>query len=79
MGKFVVWMLARTPNSHSTPAHLPDVGGDTTAAVAHGSVDLIKGIENKWGKHERVQTVGTKRESESVHKFFKWSILHSNQ
>ena len=31
MGKFVVWMLARTPNSHPTPAHLPDVGGDIPA------------------------------------------------
>ena len=42
-------MLARTPNSHPTPAHLPDVGGDTPAASAHSSADLIKGIENKWG------------------------------
>ena len=31
MGKFVVWMLARTPNSHPTPAHLSDVGGDIPA------------------------------------------------
>ena len=42
-------MLARTPNSHPTPAHLPDIGGDIPAAAAHSSADLIKGIENKWG------------------------------
>ena len=47
MGKFVVWMLARTPNSHPTPAHLPDIGGDIPAAAAHSSADF--GIENKWG------------------------------
>ena len=58
-GKIVIWMLARTPNSHPTPALLPDVGGDTSAAAAHSSADLIKGIENKWGEHERVQTVVT--------------------
>ena len=52
------------PNSRPTPAHLSDVGGDTPAAAAYSSADLIKGIENKWGKHERVQTVVTKRESE---------------
>ena len=46
--KFVVWMLARTPNSHPTPAHLPD-GGDIPAAAAHSSADLIKWIEIKWG------------------------------
>ena len=49
MGKFVIWMLARTPNSHPTPAHLPDVGGDIPAAAAHSSADLIKEIDNKWG------------------------------
>ena len=54
MGKFVVWMLARTPNSHPTPAHLPDVGGDIPAAAAHSSADLIKGIENKWGNKKIV-------------------------
>ena len=59
MGKFVVWMLARTPNSHPTLALLPDVGGDTSAAAAHNSANLIKAIENKWGEHERVQTVVT--------------------
>jgi len=48
-GKIVVWMLTRTPNSYPTPVQLPDVGGDTSAAVAHSSADLIKGIENKWG------------------------------
>ena len=93
-------MLARTPNSHPTPAHLPDVGGDTPAASAHSSANLIKGIENKWGNKkivhayhhmtrttffgqkkyhffgkkikggvhvdvQRVQTVVTKKESES--------------
>ena len=47
------------PNSRPTPALLPDVGGDTSAAAAHSSADLIKGIENKWGEHERVQTVVT--------------------
>ena len=61
------------PNSRPTPAHLSDVGGDTPAAAAYSSADLIKGFENKWGKHERVQTVVAKRESESfcVHKFIK--------
>ena len=58
-GQFVLWMLARTANSRPTPAHLPDVGSDTSAAAAHSSTDLIKGIENKWGEHERVQTVVT--------------------
>ena len=43
----VVWMLATMPNSHPTPAHLPDIGGDIPAAAAHSSADLIKGIENK--------------------------------
>ena len=52
--KFVVWMLARTPNSHPTPAHLPDIGGDIPAAAAHSSADLIKGIENKWGNKKIV-------------------------
>ena len=47
------------PNSRPTPAHLPDVDGDTPAAAAHSSADLIKGIENKWGEHKRVQTVVT--------------------
>ena len=47
MGKFVVRMLARTPNSEPTPAHVPDVGGDIPAAAAHSSTDF--GIENKWG------------------------------
>ena len=55
-GKIVVWMLARTPNSNPTPALFPDVGGDTSAAAAHSSADLIKGIENKWGGHKSVQT-----------------------
>ena len=61
------------PDSRPTPAHLSDVGGDTPAAAAYSSADLIKEIENKWGKHERVQIVVTKRESESfcVHKFIK--------
>ena len=53
-GKIVVWMLARTPNSHQTPAHLPDIGGDIPAAAAHSSADLIKGIENKWGNKKSV-------------------------
>ena len=53
-GKIVVWMLARTPNSHPTPAHLPDIGGDIPAAAAHSSADLIKGIENKWGNKKIV-------------------------
>ena len=52
--KFVVWMLARTPNSHQTPAHLPDVGGDIPAAAAHSSADLINRIENKWGNKKIV-------------------------
>ena len=47
-------MLARTPNSHQTPAHLPDIGGDIPAAAAHISADLIKGIENKWGNKKIV-------------------------
>ena len=47
-------MLARTPNSHQTPAHLPDIGGDIPAAAAHSSADLIKGIENKWGNKKIV-------------------------
>ena len=47
-------MLARTPNSHPTPAHLPDIGGDIPAAAAHSSADLIKGIENKWGNKKIV-------------------------
>ena len=47
-------MLARTPNSHPTPAHLPDIGGDIPAAAAHISADLIKGIENKWGNKKIV-------------------------
>ena len=54
MGKFVVRMLARTPNSDLTPAHLPDIGGDIPAAAAHSSADLIKGIENKWGNKKIV-------------------------
>ena len=41
-------MLARTPNSHPTPAHLPDVGGNIPAAAAHSSDDMMKGIENNW-------------------------------
>ena len=52
--KFVVWMLARTPNSHPTPANLPDIGGDIPAAAAQSSADLIKGIENKWGNKKIV-------------------------
>ena len=52
--KFVVWMLARTPNSHPTPAHLPDIGGDIPAAAAHSSADLINRIENKWGNKKIV-------------------------
>ena len=54
MGKFVVWMLARTPNSHPTPAHLPDIGGDITAAAAQSSADLINRIESKWGNNKIV-------------------------
>ena len=53
-GKFVVLMLARTPNSNPTSAHLPDIGGDIPAAAAHSSADLIKGIENKWGNKKIV-------------------------
>ena len=53
-GKFVIWMLARTPNSQQISAHLQDVGGDTSAAAAHSSADLIKGIENKWGNKKIV-------------------------
>ena len=41
------------PNSCPTPAHLPDVGGDTPAAATHSSADLIKGIENKWGESKQ--------------------------
>ena len=63
------------PNSCPTPAHLPDVGGDTPAAATHSSADLIRGIENKWGKHERAQTVVTKKESFCVRKFIKWSLV----
>ena len=40
MGKFVVWMLARTPNSYTTSSHLPDVDGDIPAAAAHSSETL---------------------------------------
>ena len=40
-------MLARTPNSYTTPSHLPDVGDDIPAAAAHSSADF--GIENEWG------------------------------
>ena len=47
-------MLARTPNSHPTPAHLLHVGGDTPAAAAHSSADLINRIENKWGNKKIV-------------------------
>ena len=45
-------MLARTPNSHPTLAHLPDIGGDIPAAAAHSSAKL--GIENKWGNKKIV-------------------------
>ena len=42
------------PNSHPTPAHLPDIGGDIPAAAAHSTADLINGIENKWGNKKIV-------------------------
>ena len=35
--------------SETTFPPLSDVGGDTPAAAAYSSADLIIGIENKWG------------------------------
>ena len=112
MGKFVVWMLARTPNSHPTPAHLPDVGGDIPAVPTlelkiNGETQNFSCLprpRSPWFKEgrrwqrgsssagrvcphmlergpqvdsQRVQTVVTKRESESfcVHKFIKLSLV----
>ena len=117
VGKFVVLMLARTANSHPTPSHPPDVGGDIPAAAAHSSETLeLKIIEetricsclprprSPWFKEgrrwqrgsssagrvcphmlergpqvdsQRIQTVVTKRESESfcVHNFIKLSLV----
>ena len=49
-------MLARTPNSHHMPPHLPDIGGDIPAAAPHSSADSIKGIENKRGSKKIVNS-----------------------
>ena len=49
-------MLARTLNSHPTPAHLPDIGGDLPAAAPHSSAVSIKGIENIQGNKKIVNS-----------------------